>query len=233
VAAEVQQDTRTSAARRRRDRGRRCASPSPVGVINHALLWQNGSPINLGNLGGNLNNLAWDINNRSQVVGWSDLPHDRTFHAFLWQKGVMTDLGTLPGDAYSLAYSINDSGQVVGQSCDATGNCRAFLWENGTMTDLNTLAASSGTFDLLQAQSINSQGEIVGVALDQINGDPLFGDAVAFSAIPCDGSYADHQGCTRSARNAVGINAPTALSRELGPHPDHRLTGLGVLDGLP
>jgi probable HAF family extracellular repeat protein len=98
------------------------------GVPLHALLWQNGTATDLGNLGGTMNNLATDINNQGQVVGQSDLSGDTTFHAFLWQNGgPMADLGTLPGDFSSFAAAINSKGQVVGFSglvADIAGGSR-------------------------------------------------------------------------------------------------------------
>jgi len=56
----------------------------------------------LGTLGGN-NSFPLGINDRGQVVGWSETadidPNSGfpTFHAFLWNRGVMHDLGTLGG----------------------------------------------------------------------------------------------------------------------------------------
>lgn len=86
----------------------------------HAVLWQDGTVIDLGNLGGITNNFGIDINKQGQVVGSSDLPGDTTGHGFLWQKRTgMIDLGTLPGDVGSDADGINDLGQVVGGSWDA------------------------------------------------------------------------------------------------------------------
>jgi probable HAF family extracellular repeat protein len=136
----------------------------------HALLWENGKAIDLGNLGGKTGqaggNIAYDINNLGQVVGNSDLPGDTTFHAFLWtRKTKMRDLGTLSGDVASVSISINDAGSVVGASLGASGNPRAFLWEKGVMTDLNTLIAGSSPLYLLTACSINSRGEITGLGL--------------------------------------------------------------------
>jgi probable HAF family extracellular repeat protein len=182
-----------------------CGSgPGIAPIVVHALLWQNGSVTDLGNLGGAVNNIAYAINEAGQIVGASDLPGDNTGHAFLWQKGVMTDLGTLPGDFSSFAFAINDPGEVVGQSCDVNFNCRAFLWQNGVMTDLNTVTPP-GSLYLLTANDINSQGEIVGIALDQGNGEPL-----AFAAVPC-GQYQSVQGCTDATQTAVGVERPRVI----------------------
>jgi probable HAF family extracellular repeat protein len=88
----------------------------------------------LGTLPGGDLSLAYGINNRGQVVGFSytasGLPR-----AFLWEDGEMTDLGTLPGGADSSAWGINNRGQVVGASATASGAAHAFLWEDGEMTD--------------------------------------------------------------------------------------------------
>jgi len=152
----------------------------------HALLWQNGRAIDLGGLGGK-NNLPFGINNRAQVVGYSDLPGDTTYDAFLWQKSTgMIDLGTLPGNSFSGSFGINRAGQVVGGSWwDAEGNERAFLWQNGVMTDLNTLIPPDSPLFLWEAEGINDQGQIVGLAY-QIS----TGDFHAFLATPTWGSWA-------------------------------------------
>jgi len=133
----------------------------------HALFWQDGRVIDLGNLGGKINNVAYDINNLGQVVGYSDLPGDSTMHGYLWQKSTgMIDLGTLPGDVGSDADGINNLGQVVGGSWDADGNDRAYVWQNGVMTDLNTLIPADSPLYLIEATgTINDWGQIAGIAL--------------------------------------------------------------------
>jgi probable HAF family extracellular repeat protein len=92
--------------------------------------------VDLGNLGGTISQ-AMDINERGQVVGYSNVSaYD--WHAFLWEKGVMTDLGTL-GGRWSSALAINNKGQIVGYSNTASGDLHAFLWEDGVMIDLANL----------------------------------------------------------------------------------------------
>ena len=141
-------------------------------VENHALVWENGWPTDLGNLGPNgipgAGNHACAINNKGQAVGHTT--SDTSTVAFLWtRKTGMQGLGTLPGDFASFALGINDGGEVVGQSIgQGYSTFRAFLWEKGVMTDLNTLvAANPGNLYLLLGESINSSGEIIGLAVDE------------------------------------------------------------------
>ena len=133
----------------------------------HAVLWQNGNAIDLGNLGGDgrfAGIYATGLNDDGEVVGTSDTTGDASFHAFLWQQGHITDLGTLPGDAYSSATSISNDGMVLGISISASFSPRAMLWRNGTATDMNTLVPQNTALYLQSACSINDKGEIIGFA---------------------------------------------------------------------
>jgi probable HAF family extracellular repeat protein len=172
----------------------------------HALLWENGKAIDLGNLGGKTGqaggNIAYDINSRGQVVGNSDLPGDTTFHAFLWTRRTgMQDLGTLSGDVASASISINDGGSVIGASLDANFNPRAFLWENGVMTDLNTLIVGDSPLYLLTGCSINFRGEITGLGLTSA------GEIHTYLARPT-------HGVATSASTSQGVIRPRMLSED-------------------
>jgi probable HAF family extracellular repeat protein len=83
----------------------------------------------------------------------------------------MKDLGTLSGDVRSVAIGINDRGDVTGLSLDMDFNPTAILWHNGGLTDLNTLVPAKSPLFLMQACSINSRGEIVGLAVQTSTGD--------------------------------------------------------------
>lgn len=144
-------------------------------VPRHALLWENGTVTDLPNLGGDglFGGIYADgLNNHGQVVGSSDGPQDAYFHALLWQNGVMTDLGTLLGDVNSVAVSVNDRGDLVGLSLDAKFNPTAVLWHNGKITNLNKLIPADSPLFLQTACSINSRGEIIGIAVQTSTNEP-------------------------------------------------------------
>ncbi len=174
----------------------------------HALLWEKGTVIDLGNLGGTgqgFGNLALNLNNQGHVVGQSDLAGDANFHAFLWTRETgIEDLGTLAGDVNSVALGINDGGEIVGLSLDANFNPRAYLRQNGVMNDLNSLIPANSPLYLLIACSINSSGEIVGLAVTNT------GEVHGYLAAPANGAA----GIDVSSPAAQGAIGPASL-------PDH------------
>ena len=164
-----------------------CTSFTGFSNLNglHATLWQNGSVIDLGNLGGiaspppatglgNIGNFAYYINRSGHVVGTSGTS-DGSFHAFLWTpETLIQDLETIPGDVASVGLSINDLGDIGGGSFPAgsllanpTAAPRAFIRPaGGIMIDLNSLVTGNPDLQLITVCSINSRGEIIGLALD-------------------------------------------------------------------
>ncbi len=125
---------------------------------NTAFLWQNGTRISLGHLGGGAS-AASDINDTGVAVGSSYtgvMPHP-----FMWQSGVMTDLGLLPGDEDGGAAAINNFGQIVGSSGRTDPDTyetfyKAFIYSGGVMTALPVPSSDA------YAGDINDAGVVVG-----------------------------------------------------------------------
>jgi probable HAF family extracellular repeat protein len=137
----------------------------------HATLWLNGTVTDLGNLGGIApggGNTAININNQGQVVGSSGTP-DGSFHAFLWSASTgIQDLGAVEDDIASVALGINDKGDISGISFDMNFNPRAFVrTAGGVPADLNSMISGDSPLFLFDACSINSTGQIIGIAIDE------------------------------------------------------------------
>lgn len=123
-------------------------------------LWENGHMTNLGTFGG-----VWGrstgMNNKGQVVGFSNLEGDQNDNAFLWEKGLLQNLGTLGGDYnFSEAWAVNDNGEIAGHSFTPDGAFRGFRWRRGVMTDLGSVPG----YDCSNTGSINASGQIAGWA---------------------------------------------------------------------
>jgi probable HAF family extracellular repeat protein len=92
-----------------------------------AVIWNGGTPTNLGTLGGNGvvdGATAYGINNAGVVVGQS---YDTTgAHAVTWTGGVIASLGT-PG---SSASGINNAGQIAGVANYSDG-FHTTIWNGG------------------------------------------------------------------------------------------------------
>jgi len=121
-----------------------------------AFLWDQGTKIDLGTLPGGCCAFPGDINDRTQIVGWSHMANDEV-HAVLWEDGRPVDLGTLGGD-WSEAVGINEWGLIVGSSRTATGATHAFVWDGAGMEDLGTLPGGTESWAL----GVNNRGYIVG-----------------------------------------------------------------------
>ena len=128
---------------------------------DRAVLWtKSGNILDLGTLAGDWASEASAINNKGEVVGYSKGPGG--MRAFIWSSNDgMQELGVLAGGNSSRATDINDRGQVVGSSTSAMGE-KAFIWTKQTgIVDLNNPASVFHGFILIEAQAINSRGQII------------------------------------------------------------------------
>ena len=95
-----------------------------AGIFTY-LQWPRFELIPLGSFGGPFG-LAEAINNKGQIVGWSQLSNGYT-HAFICDPdSKIDDLGTL-GGKNSYSRDINDKGQVVGSGSKIDGSRGYFL----------------------------------------------------------------------------------------------------------
>ncbi len=160
----------------------------------HAVLWQKGTPIDLGTLGTNpsLRSAVWFLgqNNTGMVVGfaqtdeneergeqWSCAPFlgnaGKICLGFAWENGEMHPLPTL-GGPNGYAASVNNRGQVVGwaetlvedPTCNETQvyQFRAVLWEPKKGTKLELPPFPGDSTSA--ATAINQRGQVVGISGD-------------------------------------------------------------------
>jgi probable HAF family extracellular repeat protein len=144
-------------------------NPPPGTGALHSVVWipkaRGYDVLDIGGLDGYSVSVAFHINNRGEVIGFSDNAAGDT-HAYLWTGGRLRDLGTLPGGGgFSEANCNNEHGQIVGESDRADGNRVISLWQNGRITDLNDLVPA-GTPLLHTPGCINERGEITASTLN-------------------------------------------------------------------
>lgn len=142
------------------------SAPLAATLATSSFVWdkENGMR-DLGGLGG-LCTTAEAINNRGQIVGFSDLKGDNFWHAFIWD-GSMHDLGGSLGGNISQGFALNDAGVAVGfGSLLGDTTWHATLWRGiGKITDLGVV----GNDLCSSAHSINAKGQVVGEGSDCFN----------------------------------------------------------------
>jgi len=132
---------------------------------SHGFLWNGFTKKDLGTLTGGVTSMANAINSLGVIVGQSDGTSTRGhWHAVLWNASdKIEDLGTLAGGTYSVAFGVNDSSVVVGYGNVSNNAPHAMVWTSTSgMRDLNHLIPANSGWVLINANAINSVGQITG-----------------------------------------------------------------------
>ncbi len=192
-----------------------CSNAVGGASAEHALLWENGVAINLGNIGGEAWNTPTSLNNQGVVVGFGNISGDENAAenpaAFIWTKTKgINEIYPFGSDTNDVLFDINEKNQAVGNSFNVNaGTSRAVLWQNGALNDLNALVVQPTSLYLTLAQGINDAGEITGTATDTSTGE-----TVGFIAVPVfDGS-----GSPAGARKVSASPREIFLSESMKRH---------------
>jgi uncharacterized membrane protein len=123
---------------------------------NHAMVWKNGAPRDLGGLGGH-NSFAFMVNDRGDIVGTAETSDNRVMMVRWQVEGGMQVLGE------ALApHALNQRGDIAGNNLH-TG--KPFLWQDGKLTSLLDLPDLRATgWASFSVFAMNDHGQIAGIA---------------------------------------------------------------------
>jgi probable HAF family extracellular repeat protein len=83
-------------------------------IVETPVVWNRGTPINLGIPAGYSTATALAINHRGQVAGYAVNFDTGALNGFVWYQGTATQLPLPPGAIGALAQAMNDSGEIGG-----------------------------------------------------------------------------------------------------------------------
>ncbi|HTU64403.1 MAG TPA: hypothetical protein VMF52_00520 [Steroidobacteraceae bacterium] len=155
------------------DRGA-VAGSTNTAAGTRAVLWQNGTAIDLGVTAGASSSFAYDLNDRNEVVGSVNIGGGS--HAMHWRNGTMTLLPALPGEAASSPQAVNTWGAIVGSTIILEPQFRstATAWLGRTVVELDGLVRADDPLKpyvhLTGAEQVNDRGDIVASGVDSRSG---------------------------------------------------------------
>jgi uncharacterized membrane protein len=116
------------------------AGSADVGGMSRAVLWDNGTVIDIAPLPGYQESRAADITNAGAIIGTSFIRPGDAVAGFVWRDGVMTPLPPMPGDENTTVSAGTSSGLVIGISSniyeepdDPRDEWRFVVWQDGVI----------------------------------------------------------------------------------------------------
>jgi probable HAF family extracellular repeat protein len=134
-------------------------------ILQTAVLWDHGRPVNLGALHSGWNSEASDVNIWGVVVGASGAPAGVSDEntPVVWYGGTVHALPLLPGEAGGVAEEINALGVIAGWQTSDTNVIPCLWYWNGNGYTAVNLGSLGGDFG--QAFGINNLIQAVGYSL--------------------------------------------------------------------
>ena len=179
---------------------------------------------------------AYDINNDNLVVGHISKDVNGTTRTKFFVHDIEADLTLYPDDFFpgssSVANSINDEGFVVGygESDSALTDRRTegfiYDYKNDIFQGLNSLVECNSDYDIVQANGINDDNEIVATALvskpqrnirgeivlDELGGQTMVDAVVAVKLLPISGGSIDNCDVYEEELVRQGASMPWVLN---------------------
>ncbi|MEP2603139.1 MAG: DUF3466 family protein, partial [Paraglaciecola sp.] len=179
---------------------------------------------------------AYDINNDNLVVGNITKDVNGTTRTKFFVHDLDNDITIYPDDFFegssSIATSINDDGFVVGygesEATLTTRRTEGFIYDykNDIFQGLNSLLECNSDYDIVQANGINEDSEIVATALvlkpetniqgeiilDEYGAQTLVDTVVAVKLVPISGGSIDNCDAYEEETVRQGASFPLYLS---------------------
>ena len=183
-----------------------------------AFSYSDGVMRDLGTFEGDDSSYAADINDSSEIVGYSS--RGDINRAFFYRNGQMLGIGEFGPEQSSFANAINNLGEIVGAFDFDNGRYRAFLLTDGYLRDLGVLPG----FQMSTALSINNHSQVIGTLTTR---DDELADNYVFRQVP----FIYSSGVMEDLNALIDPESGWQLEEATDINDLGQIIGHGLLDG--